>query len=163
MLGEIALLIKGLDTAIGLVKAGLDRKKDIEGMASEIHGFFESKQAVEAKISELKKGKDKYQGSALEEAIAISEESRKIKEMMVRIGKAYSLAGKSPEWQQIQRNAANIQKERDFQLSKSNRKKIIQDRKDAEFYVVLKYIFGVMLILIGIGGLVFVVAMNSNV
>ena len=161
MIGEIALLIKGLDTAISLVKAGLDKKKDIEGMASEIHGFFESKQAVEAKITELKTGKDKYQGSALEEAIAISEESRKIKEMMASLGKAYSLAGKSPEWQRIQRNASNIQKERDFQNAKSNRKKIIQDRKDAEFYVVLKYIFGVMLILIGIGGIVFAVAMTQ--
>ena len=64
MIGEIGLLIKGLDTACKLVRAGLDRKKDIEAMGSEISSFFASKEEVEAKIEEVKRNQGGYAGSA---------------------------------------------------------------------------------------------------
>jgi hypothetical protein len=79
MIGEIALLIKGLDTACQLVRAGLDRKKDLDSMSSEIFSFFESKKEVEKKIVEVKKNKGGYEGSALQEAIQIEQESHKMK------------------------------------------------------------------------------------
>ena len=47
MVTEIALLIKGLDTACKLVRTGLDRKKDIEAMGSEIGSFFASKEEID--------------------------------------------------------------------------------------------------------------------
>ena len=84
MIGEIALLIKGLDTACKLVRTGLDRKKD----------------------------------------------------------------------------AANIQKNRDFNLAQANRRKIIKDRKDEDFYLAVKLIAGLVILMIAITGLVFTLAIN---
>jgi 2-oxoglutarate dehydrogenase complex dehydrogenase (E1) component-like enzyme len=160
MIGEIALLIKGLDTACQLVRAGLDRKKDLDSMSSEIFSFFESKKEVEKKIAEVKKNKGGYEGSALQEAILIEQESHKINVMMAQIGKAYSVAGRTPQWMAIQRNAANIQKDRDSSYAQAHRRKVIQDRKDADFYLALKLIAGLVLLMVGIAGLVFALALN---
>ena len=160
MIGEIALLIKGLDTACQLVRAGLDRKKDLDSMSSEIFSFFESKKEVEKKIAEVKKNKGGYEGSALQEAILIEQESHKIKVMMAQIGKAYSVAGRTPQWLAIQRNAASIQKDRDFNIVQANRRKVIQDRKDADFYLALKLIAGLVILMVGLTGLVYTLAIN---
>ena len=160
MIGEIALLIKGLDTACKLVKTGLDRKKDIESMSSEIGSFFASKKEVEEKIAEVKRNQDGYAGSALEEAIQIEQQNQKIKDMMKRIGKAYSDAGKSPQWQAVQRNAAKIQKERDSNHEEANRRKIIRDRKNDDFYLAAKLIVGLVILMIAITGLIFTLAIN---
>lgn len=160
MLGEIALLISSFDKACKLVRSGLDRKKDLDSMSSEIFSFFASKKEVEEKIAEVKKNKDGYAGSALEEAILIEQESQKIKVMMKRIGKAYSDAGRSPQWQSIQRNAADIQKDRDFNIVQANRRKIIQDRKNEDFYLVVKLVVGLVILMIGLTGLVFTLAVN---
>ena len=160
MIGEIALLISSFDKACKLVRSGLDRKKDLDSMSSEIFSFFASKKEVEEKIAEVKKNKGGYAGSALEEAILIEQESQKIKVMMKRIGKAYSDAGRSPQWQSIQRNAANIQKDRDFNIVQANRRKVIQDRKDADFYLVVKLIAGLVILMVGLTGLVYTLAIN---
>jgi hypothetical protein len=48
-------------------------------MSGEIFSFFESKKEVEKKIVEVKKNKGGYEGSALQEAILIEQESHKIK------------------------------------------------------------------------------------
>ena len=160
MLGEIALLISSFDKACSLVRSGLDRKKDLDSMSGEIFSFFASKKEVEEKIAEVKKNKGGYAGSALEEAILIEQESQKIKVMMKRIGKAYSDAGRSPQWQSIQRNAADIQKDRDFNIVQANRRKIIQDRKNEDFYLVVKLVVGLVILMIGLTGLVFTLAVN---
>ena len=142
MLGEIALLISSFDKACSLVRSGLDRKKDLDLMSSEIFSFFASKKEVEEKIAEVKKNKGGYAGSALEEAILIEQQAQKAKDLMTQIGKAYSVAGRTPQWVAIQRNAANIQKDRDFNIVQANRRKIIQDRKDADFYLVVNLVVG---------------------
>ena len=160
MIGEIALLIKGLDTACKLVRTGLDRKKDIEAMGSEISSFFASKEEIEAKIEEVKRNQGGYAGSALEEAIQIEQQNQKIKDMMKRIGQAYSDAGKSPQWQAVQRNAAKIQKERDSNHEEANRRKIIRDRKNDDFYLAAKLIVGLVILMIAITGLIFTLAIN---
>ena len=129
-------------------------------MSSEIFSFFKSKNEVEEKIAEVKKKKGGYSGSALEEAILIEQESQKIKVMMKRIGKAYSDAGRSPQWQAIQVNAANIQKERDFDIVQANRRKMIQDRKDEDFYLVVKLVVGLVILMLAITGLVFTLAVD---
>ena len=50
MIGEIALLIKGLDTACKLVRTGLDRKKDIESMSSEIGSFLLQRKKLKKRL-----------------------------------------------------------------------------------------------------------------
>ena len=160
MIGEIALLIKGLDTACKLVRAGLDRKKDIEAMGSEIGSFFASKEEVEAKIKEVKKNQGGYAGSALEEAIQIEQQSQKIEDMMSRIGKEYSRQGKSHKWAKVKKNAESIQKDRDSNHVQANRKKMIQDKKNDDFYLAVKLIAGLVILMIGLTGLVFTLAIN---
>ena len=160
MLGEIALLISSFDKACKLVRSGLDRKKDLDSMSSEIFSFFASKKEVEEKIAEVKKNKGGYAGSALEEAILIEQQAQKAKDLMTQIGKAYSVAGRTPQWVAIQRNAANIQKDRDFNIVQANRRKVIQDRKDADFYLVVKLIAGLVILMVGLTGLVYTLAIN---
>ena len=58
MIGEIALLIKGLDTAFNLVQASLKKKKQVEQMGAEISGFFASKEAVETRLPSPKRTMD---------------------------------------------------------------------------------------------------------
>ena len=161
MIGEIALLIKGLDTAFNLVQASLKKKKQVEQMGAEISGFFRAKEAVETKIAEVKKhDKNAYIGSALEEAIQIQNQEDRLAEMMKTIGREYSRQGKSGTWQKVQKNAAKIQKDRDFDIVQANRRKIIQDRKDADFYLAVKLIAGLVILMIGLAGLVFTLAVN---
>ena len=161
MVGEISLLIKGLDTAFNLVQASLKKKKQVEQMGAEISGFFRAKEAVETKIAEVKKhDKNAYIGSALEEAIQIQNQEDRLAEMMKTIGREYSRQGKSGTWQKVQKNAAKIQKDRDFDIVQANRRKIIQDRKDADFYLAVKLIAGLVILMIGLAGLVFTLAIN---
>jgi hypothetical protein len=161
MIGEIALLIKGLDTAFNLVQASLKKKKQVEQMGAEISGFFAQKEAVEDKIAEVKKhDKDAYIGSPLEEAIQIQNQEDRIADMMKEIGREYSRQGKTPQWQRVQKNAGKIQKERDFNIVQANRKKVIQDRKDADFYLALKLIVGLVILMVGLTGLVYTLAIN---
>ena len=161
MISEIALLIKGLDTAFNLVQASLKKKKQVEQMGAEISGFFASKEAVENKIAESKKNDGySYSGSALEEAIQIQNQEDRIAEMMKTIGKEYSRQGKSGTWQKVQKNAAKIQKDRDFNIVQANRRKIIQDRKNEDFYLAVKLIAGLVILMVGLAGLVFTLAIN---
>ena len=161
MIGEVALLIKGLDTAFNLVQASLKKKKQVEQMGAEISGFFASKEAVENKIAEVKKhDKNAYIGSPLEEAIQIQNQEDRIADMMKTIGKEYSRQGKSGTWQKVQRSAAKIQKDRDFDVVQANRRKMIQDGKDKDFYLVVKLVVGLVILLAGLIGLVFTLAIN---
>lgn len=161
MIGEIALLIKGLDSAFSLVQKGIKRKKDIQAMGGEISAFFASKEAVENKIAEVKKhDKDAYLGSPLQEAMDIQSQEDRIAECMKELGNEYMRQGKTPQWQAIKRNAANIQKDRDFDVVQANRRKIIQDRKDADFYLAVKLIAGLVILMVGLAGLVFTLAIN---
>jgi len=114
MIGEIALLIKGLDTAFNLVQASLKKKKQVEQMGAEISGFFRAKEAVETKIAEVKEhDKNAYIGSALEEAIQIQNQEDRLADMMKTIGREYSRQGKSGTWQKVQKNAdTNTERQR---------------------------------------------------
>jgi hypothetical protein len=79
---------------------------------------------------------------------------------MKEIGREYSRQGKSPQWQKVQKNAGKIQKERDFNIVQANRRKVIQDRKDADFYLAVKLIAGLVILMVAIAGLVFALALN---
>ena len=96
----------------------------------------------------------------MEEAIQIQNQEDRIAEMMKTIGKEYSRQGKSGTWQKVQKNAVKIQKDRDFNIVQANRRKIQQDRKDADFYLAVKLVVGLVILMIGITGLVFALALN---
>ena len=157
MIGEIALLIKGLDSAFSLVQKSIERKKEVQQMGAEISGFFRAKEAVETKIAEVKEhDKKAYLGSALEEAINIQNQEDRLADMMKTIGREYSRQGKSGTWQRVQKQAIQIQKDRDFRYKMYMRKKKVQVQKDSEFYLAIKLFAGIIVLMIGLASLLFV-------
>jgi hypothetical protein len=157
MIGEIALLIKGLDSAFSLVQKSIERKKEVQQMGAEISGFFRAKEAVETKIAEVKEqDKNAYIGSALEEAINIQNQEDRLADMMKEIGREYSRQGKSGTWQRVQKQAIQIQKDRDFRYKMHMRKKKVQVQKDSEFYLAIKLFAGIIVLIIGLTSLLFV-------
>ena len=159
MVGEIALLIKGLDTAFSLVQKSIKRKKEVQQMGAEISGFFRQKEAVEQKIAEVKKhDKEAYLGSALQEAIDIQSQEDRISEMMKEIGKEYIRQGKTPQWQKIKRNAIKIQKDRDFRLNTRTKQQRIAAQKDDDFKLAFKLMLGLIVLMGALAGLVYLLA-----
>ena len=157
MIGEIALLIKGLDTAFSLVQKSIERKKEVQQMGAEISGFFRAKEAVETKIAEVKEhDKKAYLGSALEEAINIQNQEDRLADMMKEIGREYSRQGKSGTWQRVQKQAIQIQKDRDFRYNMHMKKKKVQVQKDDDFYLAIKLLAGIIVLMIGLASLLFV-------
>jgi len=159
MVGEIALLIKGLDTAFSLVQKGIKRKKEVQQMGAEISGFFRQKEAVEQKIAEVKKhDKEAYLGSALQEAIDIQSQEDRISDMMKEIGKEYIRQGKTPQWSKIKRNAIKIQKDRDFKLNIRTKQQRIAAQKDDDFKLAFKLMLGLIVLMGALAGLVYLLA-----
>ena len=157
MIGEIALLIKGLDSAFSLVQKSIERKKEVQQMGAEISGFFRAKEAVETKIAEVKEhDKKAYLGSALEEAINIQNQEDRLADMMKEIGREYSRQGKSGTWQRVQKQAIQIQKDRDFRYNMHMKKKKVQVQKDDDFYLAIKLLAGIIVLMIGLASLLFV-------
>ena len=157
MIGEIALLIKGLDTAFSLVQKSIERKKEVQQMGAEISGFFRAKEAVETKIAEVKEhDKKAYLGSALEEAINIQNQEDRLADMIKEIGREYSRQGKSGTWQRVQKQAIQIQKDRDFRYNMHMKKKKVQVQKDDDFYLAIKLLAGIIVLMIGLASLLFV-------
>ena len=81
-------------------------------------------------------------------------------QMMKTIAKEYSRQGKTGTWRKVQQNAAKIQKDRDFDIVAANKRKIIQDRKDADFYLAVKLMVGLVILMAALAGLVFTLAVN---
>ena len=159
MVTEIALLIKGLDTAFSLVQKGIKRKKDIDAMGGELFAFFKSKEAVEDKIEEAKKhDKDAYIGSPLQEAMQIQAQEDRIAKYMSVLQKEYSRQGKSPQWSKIKQNAIKLQKDRDFRLKTRTKQQRIAAQKDDDLKLVLKLIFGLIVLMAALTGLVYLIA-----
>ena len=159
MVGEIALLIKGLDTAFSLVQKSIKRKKEVQQMGAEISGFFRQKEAVEQKIAEVKKhDKEAYLGSALQEAMDIQSQEDRISDMMKEIGKEYIRQGKTPQWQKIKRNAIKIQKDRDFRLNTRTKQQRIAAQKDDDFKLAFKLMLGLIVLMGALAGLVYLLA-----
>ena len=159
MVGEIALLIKGLDTAFSLVQKGIKRKKEVQQMGAEISGFFRQKEAVEQKIAEVKKhDKEAYLGSALQEAMDIQAQEDRISDMMKEIGKEYIRQGKTPQWSKIKRNAIKIQKDRDFKLNIRTKQQRIAAQKDDDFKLAFKLMLGLIVLMGALTGLVYLLA-----
>ena len=159
MVGEIALLIKGLDTAFSLVQKGIKRKKDIDAMGGEIFAFFASKEAVEEKIEEAKKHeRESYIGSPLQEAMEIQAQEDRIAKYMNVLQKEYIRQGKTPQWSKIKRNAIKIQKDRDFKLNMKTKQQRIAAQKDNDLKLAVKLILGLIILMVSLTGLVYLLA-----
>ncbi len=151
MIGEIAILIKGLDSAFSLVKAGIDRKKSIDEMSEEIGSFFKKKEAIEEKMADRSQS-GQSEMSTIEEERAIEEHRFQVEKMMESIGREYSRQGRSPAWARIKRNSARKQREKEIAAAKRKKKKAAQNEEDQLIVFVIKVIFimfGVVFAILG--------------
>ena len=117
MIGEIAILLKGLDSAFTLVKAGIDRKKDLDEMSNDISSFFKKKEDLEIAITKAENSEDS-QMSSIREDQAIENHRYQYQKMLDSIGKEYSRQGRSPEWARIKRNAEKRQKQKELKAAR---------------------------------------------
>jgi hypothetical protein len=117
MIGEIAILLKGLDSAFTLVKSGIDRKKDLDEMSNDISSFFKKKEDLEIAITKAENSEDSQMSSIREEQ-AIENHRYQYQKMLDSIGKEYSRQGRSPEWARIKNNAAKRQKEKELKAAR---------------------------------------------
>ena len=76
--------------------------------------------------------------------------------MMKEIGREYSRQGKSGTWQRVQKQAIQIQKDRDFRYNMHMKKKKVQVQKDDDFYLAIKLLAGIIVLMIGLTSLLFV-------
>lgn len=117
MIGELALVLKGLDSAFNLVQAGIERKKSLDQMSQDIDGFFRKKEIAEDALLKAKNSSDS-QMSSLEEARAIEELEYQIEKQMESIGKEYRRQGRSPAWARIKDRSARIQRAKELEAKK---------------------------------------------
>ena len=159
MISEIAIAIKALDTAFTLVHRGIEKKKEVDQMGAEIKRFFRSKEVVEKKITEANKNDsdDLFLGSAIEEAISVSQQEERIKKMMARIGDHYSNQGKSHIWAEIKLDAKKIQRKRDLKAAAEEKKlkakklaaskKTAKQKKTQDYLIAFSVLGGLLIIL----------------
>jgi len=159
MISEIAIAIKALDTAFTLVHRGIEKKKEVDQMGAEIKRFFRSKEVVEKKITEANKNDsdDLFLGSAIEEAISVSQQEERIKKMMARIGAHYSDQGKSHIWAEIKLDAKKIQRKRDLKAAAEEKKlkakklaaskKTAKQKKTQDYLIAFSVLGGLLIIL----------------
>ena len=148
MIGEIAILLKGLDSAFTLVKAGIDRKKDLDEMSNDISSFFKKKEDLEIAITKAENSEDSQMSSIREEQ-AIENHRYQYQKMLDSIGKEYSRQGRSPAWARIKNNAAKRQKEKELKAKKKSERNEDDDLLIRQLGMVFLCMFGVVAVIAG--------------
>ena len=154
MIGEIAILLKGLDSAFTLVKAGIDRKKDLDEMSNDISRFFKKKEDLEIAITKAENSEDSQMSSIREEQ-AIENHRYQYEKMLDSIGKEYSRLGRSPEWARIKNNAAKRQKEKELKAKKKSERNEDDDLLIRQIGLAFIYMFIGFSVIAGIAFFIF--------
>ena len=154
MIGEIAILLKGLDSAFTLVKAGIDRKKDLDEMSNDISRFFKKKEDLEIAITKAENSEDSQMSSIREEQ-AIENHRYQYQKMLDSIGKEYSRQGRSPEWARIKNNAAKRQKEKELKAKKKSERNEDDDLLIRQIGLAFIYMFVGFAVIAGIAFFIF--------
>ena len=152
MIGEIAILIKTLDTAFGLIQRGLESKRQITEIGNEIDHFFESKEKLEEGLEEER---NKTTRSPIQQAMFEEQIKAKTEKYMSVLAAEYSRQGKSHIWEGVKRNALAIERDRAFETNfRKNRAKAKQQQKSDVIFTI-KLFVGLLMILAGIFGTAF--------
>tara|TARA_R110002020_G_scaffold345904_1_gene559822 strand:- start:37 stop:513 length:477 start_codon:yes stop_codon:yes gene_type:complete len=154
MIGELAILLKGLDSAFNLVQAGIERKKSLDQMSKDIDGFFRKKEAAEDAILKAKNSNE-LQMSSLEEARAIEELEYQIEKQMESIGRYYSRQGRSPAWARIKDRSAKIQREKELKAKKKSERNEDDDLLIRQIGLAFIYMFVGFAVIAGIAFFIF--------
>ena len=161
MIGEIAIALKALDSAYTICRDVVGKTKDVNDWAGAVNKFLSAKGEVDEHIAKAREeGKeDLFEGSALQEAMSISQLEERQKAMMDKIGQAYSDNFKSHIWVKIKKDAIRIQKQRDANAKKAAAKAARQASGDelllSQLGMVFLCMFGVVAVVAGIVFLLF--------
>lgn len=160
MIGEIAILLKGLDSAFTLVKAGIDRKKDLDEMSNDISNFFKKKEDLEIAITKAENSEDSHMSSIREEQ-AIENHRYQYQKMLDSIGKEYSRQGRSPEWARIKRNAEKRQKQKELKAARKAAQSEDDDLLIRQLALIFISMVGAVVTIAGIVFLIFGVGVEQ--
>lgn len=160
MIGEIAILLKGLDSAFTLVKAGIDRKKDLDEMSNDISSFFKKKEDIEIAITKAENSEDSQMSSIREEQ-AIENHRYQYQKMLDSIGKEYSRQGRSPEWARIKRNAEKRQKQKELKAARKAAQSEDDDLLIRQLALIFISMVGAVVTIAGIVFLIFGVGVEQ--
>lgn len=160
MIGEIAILLKGLDSAFTLVKAGIDRKKDLDEMSNDISSFFKKKEDLEIAITKAENSEDSQMSSIREEQ-AIENHRYQYQKMLDSIGKEYSRQGRSPEWARIKRNAEKRQKQKELKAARKAAQSEDDDLLIRQLALIFISMVGAVVTIAGIVFLIFGVGVEQ--
>ena len=160
MIGEIAILLKGLDSAFTLVKAGIDRKKDLDEMSNDISSFFKKKEDLEIAITKAENSEDSQMSSIREEQ-AIENHRYQYQKMLDSIGKEYSRQGRSPEWARIKRNAEKRQKQKEVKAARKAAQSEDDDLLIRQLALIFISMVGAVVTIAGIVFLIFGVGVEQ--
>ena len=154
MIGEIALLIKGLDTAMDLIERGFETKRKITDLGNEVDNFFLSKEKLEECLEEEKK-QGTYSRSPIEQAMFEDRIREKIEKHMQVLSKEYSRQGKSHIFAGLKRRAANIERDRVFETNLKKKRAKAKQQQTSDVIFTIKLFVGLLAILVGIFGTAF--------
>lgn len=161
MIGEIAIALKALDSAYTICRDVVGKSKDVNDWAGAVNKFLFAKGEVDEHIAKAREeGKeDLFEGSALQEAMSISQLEERQRAMMDKIGQAYSDNFKSHIWAKIKKDAIRIQKQRDAKAKRAAQKAAQELDSDAlllrQLGMVFLCMFGAVAVIAGIAFLIF--------
>ena len=161
MIGEIAIALKALDSAYTICRDVVGKTKDVNDWAGAVNKFLFAKGEIDEHIAKAREeGKeDLFEGSALQEAMSISQLEERQKAMMDKIGQAYSDNFKSHIWAKIKKDAIRIQKQRDAKAKRAAQKAAQEVNPDAlllrQLGMVFLCMFGAVAVIAGIAFLIF--------
>ena len=151
---EIALLLKGLDTAMSLLERGFATKKRVTDLGNEVDNFFLSKEKLEERLEEEKK-EGTYSQSPIEQAMFEERVKEKIEKHMQVLQKEYSRQGKSHIFAKLQRRAVNIERDRAFETNLKNKRARAKQQETSDVIFTIKLFVGGLVIIAAIFGTVF--------
>lgn len=155
---EIAVAAQAAFKAYTLLKAGVDRGKEIGEMRSTVRKFFDAKHDINEAVEKEEKRQNKYgldEGSTLGEAIDYIEEQEAVAKLEHKIKWMYIDQGKSATWAKIV--AENNRRQR--QRALKNKMRLNRNNSDAELIRQLAWVFlcmfGVVAVIAGIAFFIF--------
>jgi len=156
---EIAVAAQAAFKAYTILKAGVDRGKEIGEMRSTVRQFFDAKQDINEAVKKEEKRQAKYgleEGSTLGEAIDYIEEQEAVAKLEHKIKWMYIDQGKSATWGKIV--AENNRRQR--QRALKSKMRLNKNNADAELMKVVFLVF--VFIGLGVGAIAAILLLIFN-
>tara|TARA_R100000908_G_C3717143_1_gene121406 strand:- start:3 stop:491 length:489 start_codon:yes stop_codon:yes gene_type:complete len=156
---EVAVAAQAAFKAYTILKAGVERGKEIGEMRSTVRKFFDAKEDIDEAVKKEKKREAKYgleEGSTLGEAIDYIEEQEAVAKLEHKIKWFYIDQGKSATWAKIVAENNRRQRQRALKRKMQFNKK----NADAELIKIVVLVF--VFIGLGVGAIAAILLLIFN-